>query len=315
MTDSDMHLLVAADTTIDFYLTDETGAEPGSEIRWFVGGTGANVATGVGLLDGSATLMTNLGTDLLGAQATDYLNQTPVSTQYLTRVETASPLTLYVPERAGGPRWDAWIDGECFGFTLPEDISTAVQSTDWLYLSGTTLPRPVNWDEVTRLLELAAKYDVRVAFDLNGRGNQWSDSESYTTRLETVLPHCDVVFASQEDLSLAGISSATEDLRSFLPDDRSMHVFVTRGAGTTTGLKIVDGELREEIVADPHSVEVQDPAGGGDAFAASVLSALFDGGYGFGDLLRIGNAAGAAAVTTPGAFRREDVETFDQFIR
>lgn len=315
MTGSDTRLLVAADTTIDLYLTDETGAGPGSEIQWFVGGAGANVATGVGLLGGSATLMTNLGTDLLGTQATDYLNQTPINTRYLTRVETASPLALYVPERAGGPRWDAWIDGECFGFTLPEDISTVVQSTDWLYLSGTTLPQSVNWKEITRLLELGAKYDVRVTFDLNGRGNQWSDSESYTTCLETVLPHCDVIFASHEDLSLAGISSATEELHSFLPDDRSMHVFITRGAGATTGLKIVDGELREEIVADPPSVEVRDPAGGGDAFASSVLTALFDGGYGLGDLLRIGNAAGAAAVTTHGAFRREDVETFDQFIR
>ena len=314
MTPPDTRLLVAADTTIDLYLTDEAAITPASTVQWFLGGTGANVATGIGLFYNSAELMTNVGTDFFGTQAERYLEESPISTRYLSRVDATSPLTLYVPERAGGPRWDAWIDGSCFGFTLPGKDTTVLEGFDWMYLSATTLPQSVNWEETTQLLDYAASHEVRVAFDLNGRSNQWPDTATYRARLETILPHCDVVFASQEDLSLAGIASTPNELVSLLSDEGSVYLFITRGADRTTGIVLADGQIQQETDADPPEVDPHDPAGAGDAFAAAVLSALFDGESDIDTLIEVGNAAGAAAVMSPGALRADDFDNFEQLV-
>lgn len=314
MTVSNTTLLVAADTTVDLYPLDGMNFEPGSDIRWVVGGTGANVAIGVGLYHENTALMTNVGADVFGTQAAKYLEQSPVATQYLTEVDAPSPLTLYVPKKAGGPRWDAWIDESCFGFTLPQDISAAFKGTDWLYLSGTTLPKVVNWMEINQLLNLAAKHGVKIAFDLNGRANQWPDTDTYRARIETVLPHCDVVFASEEDLSLAGVTPKPDDVLPLLSTDGSFKFFVTRGAESTTCMSIVDGHIHQKTSANPPTVDVYDSAGAGDAFAAGVLAALFTGEPDIEELLAVGNAAGAAAVTSPGSLRYNDISKFEKLI-
>lgn len=311
---SNTRLLVAADTTVDLYPINEAAVKPGSDIRWYVGGTGANVATGVSLLYGSVELMANIGTDLFGTQVLSYLEQSPISTQYLTQVDATSPLALYVPDQAGGPRWDAWIDGSCFGFTLPDDVASTLNSFDWLYLSATTLPRTVNQKEIGQLLSLATEYDVSIAFNLNGRANQWPDRTEYRKQLHTVLPECDVVFASQEDLHLAGITSTQDELAPLLSEEGSVHIFVTRGADTTTGMVMADGQVQRKATADPPEVEVQSPAGAGDAFAAGILSTLFSGTSDLETLLAVGNAAGAAAVMSPGPLHPENIDDFNRIV-
>jgi len=229
-------------------------------------------------------------------------------------VDAPSPLVLAVPEQAGGPHWDAWIAESCYGFTLSSDVVAAFDRFDWLYLSATTLPRTINHTEATQLLDLADTHNVRVAFDLNGRAEQWADATEYQDRIAAVLPRCDVVFTSQEDLSLAGISSICHDLIPLLSEDDAVYLFVTRGANPATGSLIADGQVQRRASADPPAVAVQDQAGAGDGFAAGVLSALFSGESTLATLLAAGNAAGAAAVTSLGPLRPENIDDCERLV-
>jgi len=299
-------VLVVGDTTIDLYPTDDAPITDGSAFEWHVGGTAANVARWLAELGDDATIVTNVGTDTAGEMAARHLDASPVQTHRVARVDGTSPLTLYVPT-ADGDHWDAWVRESCYGFTPPGDPESLVAPYDWVQLEGVTLPETVNRSAVRDLAEAAHERGTAVAFDLNGRRNQWESSEAYRRALRDVLPYCSMVFAGTADLMVADIDPTPSGLCDCLPADHSGVAFLTDGASPTVGLHIRDGAVVERVAVPPPSVSVATPAGAGDAFAAGVLAARRRGVSELRELVTIGNAAGAAAVTTPEPFTSDIV--------
>jgi sugar/nucleoside kinase (ribokinase family) len=301
MSDASGGTLVVGDTTIDLYPVSGAATAPGDRLEWHVGGTATNAARWLAALGGEADLLTNVGSDAVGAAAADHLSAGPVGTDRVTAVDAPSPLTLYVPTD-GADRWDAWVEGSCYGFTPPGDPDALVAGRDRVHLEGVTLPAAVNRDGVRELARATAASDARLSFDLNGRANQWSGPAAYRDALGGVLPRCDLVFAGADDLAVAGVEEGPAGLLELLPAGFSGTAFVTDGADETVGLRVVDGEVAERATAWPPRVEVATTAGAGDAFAGAVLAARADGVADLGALARFGNAAGAAAATTVGSF-------------
>ena len=301
MTDADRGVLVVGDTTVDLYPVGEGSLASGSRFEWHVGGTATNVARWVAELGCDAALVTNVGSDTAGEMAANHLDESPVDTDRVARVDAPSPLTLCVPSD-DGDRWDAWVRGSCYGFTPPDDPASLVASSDWLHLEGVTLPPTVNRSAVRRLATAASDEGTKVAFDLNGRTNQWESAAAYRTALGEVLPHCDLVFAGTDDLAVAGVDPTPEGLVDCLPADHSGTAFLTDGASPTVGLRLRDGTVVERVTASPPSVSVATSAGAGDAFAGAVLAARRRGLTDLSELAAIGNAAGAAAAATVAPF-------------
>ena len=297
MSEAERGVLVVGDTTVDLYPVGDGSLASGSRFEWHVGGTATNVARWVAALGGDAALVTNVGSDSAGETAASHLDESPVDTEGVAHVDATTPLTLHVPT-ADGDRWDAWVRGSCYGFTPPEDPASLVAPYDWLHLEGVTLPPTVNRSAVRRLAAAASDAGTRVAFDLNGRTNQWESPEAYRTALGEVLPHCALVFAGTDDLAVAGVDPTPAGLVDRLPADHSGTAFLTDGASETVGLRLRDGTVVERAAASPPSVSVATTAGAGDAFAGAVLAARRRGVSELGDLVAIGNEAGAAAVTT-----------------
>lgn len=294
-------VLVVGDTTIDLYPVDEGPITDGSAFEWRVGGTAANVARWLAALGDDATLVTNVGTDTAGEMAARHLDASPAQTHRVARVDGTSPLTLYVPT-AHGDHWDAWVRGSCYGFTPPDDPESLVASHDWVQLEGVTLPETVNRSAVLDLAEAAHERGTAVAFDLNGRRNQWESAAAYRRALRDVLPYCSMVFSGTDDLAVGDIDPTPSGLVDCLPADHSGTAFLTDGASPTVGLRVRDGAIAERVAVSPPSVSVATPAGAGDAFAAGVLAARRRGVSELRRLVTVGNAAGAAAVTTAEPF-------------
>jgi sugar/nucleoside kinase (ribokinase family) len=305
-------LLVAGDTTVDLYPEQGKPLEPGGSLRWHVGGTGFNVARAIGFLGQRSTLLTNIGDDMFGTLLKRYLRTMPVSTEFVVQTDKTSPLTLFVPEEAGGPGWNAWLDGSCFGFFLPESLD--FEEFDWLQISGTTLPESVNQEEMELLLKSADRHEVAVSFDINGRANQWSASSVYRHRVVELLPYCDLVFASEEDLALAGVETTVEGLRSLLPDDATVIVFVTAGEHGATAAEVVNGKLARKEVVEAPEAPVADTAGAGDAFVSAVLKEVLNGKDDLSRLLTVGVAAGTATVATRGPFEKSDLSRYESIL-
>ena len=298
---ADHSVLVVGDTTVDLYPVGEGSLTSGSRFEWHVGGTATNVARWVAGVGCDAALVTNVGSDTAGEMAASHLDETPVDTEGVARVDGPSPLTLCVPSD-DGDRWDAWVRGSCYGFTPPDDPASLVAPYDWLHLEGVTLPPTVNRSAVRRLAAAASDDGTRVAFDLNGRTNQWESAAAYRTALGEVLPHCDLVFAGTDDLAVAGVDPTPDGLVDRFPADHSGTAFLTDGASATVGLRLRDGAVVERVTASPPSVSVATTAGAGDAFAGAVLAARRRGRSDLGELAAIGNAAGAAAAATVAPF-------------
>ncbi|MDZ5813199.1 PfkB family carbohydrate kinase [Halorubrum sp. AD140] len=311
MSDSQRGVLVVGDTTIDLYPVDGTSVTPGSRFEWHIGGTATNVARWAASLGSETSLVTNIGTDVMGGLAAQHLTDGPVDTTHVTRVDAPSPLTLYVPKE-DGDRWNAWVTGSCYGFTLPADPATLVAPYEWVHLEGVTLPTEVNQTAVRRLAEAAAKSGAYVSFDLNGRTNQWATPDAYRQALKDILRHCDLIFAGTDDLAVAGINRTPAGILELLPPNHSAMVFITDGPAETTALTVDDGEITEQVTATPPSATVATTAGAGDAFAGAVLAARDDGISDLEELATIGNTAGVAAVATIGPFDADGLGLTDR---
>ncbi|WP_050031950.1 carbohydrate kinase family protein [Halorubrum halophilum] len=294
-------VLVVGDATIDLYPTDATSIAPGSSFEWHVGGTATNVARWAASLGSETGLVTNIGTDVMGEMAAQHLTDGPVDTTHVTRVDATSPLTLFVATE-DDEGWTAWIAGSCYGFTPPADPAALVAPYQWVHLEGVTLPAEVNQTAVRRLAEAAAENGTRVSFDLNGRTNQWSAPDAYQQALRDVLQHCDLIFAGADDLAVAGLDPTPAGLLELLPSDHSATAFITDGAAETTAITVDDGAITAHATATPPAATVATAAGAGDAFTGAVLAARHDGVSDLEALAAIGNAAGAAAVSTVGPF-------------
>ncbi len=312
VSDSDRGVAVVGDTTVDLYPTDGGPIAPGSGFEWHVGGTATNAARWAAAAGCEVDLVTNVGTDVLGAAAAEDLANGPVGTERLARVDAPSPLTLYAGA-AGDEEWNAWVAGSCYGFTPPEDPASFAASYEWILLEGVTLPAAVNGATVRPLAAAAAERGTRVAFDLNGRPNQWSGPEEYRDALREVLPRCDLLFAGTDDLGVAGVEPTPAGLLELLPADHSATAFVTDGGDATRAIRIDDGAVTERLTVAPPSATVATPAGAGDAFAGAVLAARHGGASDLRRLATVGNAAGAAAVETVGAFDADAAATDRSF--
>jgi sugar/nucleoside kinase (ribokinase family) len=312
MADDARGTLVVGDTTIDLY--PDASVSPGGRLRWDIGGTATNVARWMAMLDGDVAVLTAVGDDFFGRSAARHLERSAVSTEHLSTADAASPITLLVPETEDGERWDAWIDGSCYGFELSAEPATRLAPYERVHLEGVTLPAAVNRDEVLALAEAADDGGTRLSFDLNGRAAQWATAGAYRRALCEILPRCDVVFAGDADLALAEAAPTVEGVLELVPSTFSATVFVTAGAAETTAASVRDGRVVERVAVAPPAVEVATTAGAGDAFAAGVVTALEHGVSDLRALATIGNAAGAAAVTTAGPVPDDGVATLSRLL-
>lgn len=301
MSGSQQGVLVVGDTTIDLYPVDGASITPGSQFEWHIGGTATNVARWAASLGNETSLVTNIGTDVMGELAAQHLTDGPVDTTHVTRVDATSPLTLYLPTE-DDEQWNAWVAGSCYGFTPPADPATLVAPYEWVHLEGVTLPTEVNQAAVRRLAEAATENGTHVSFDLNGRTNQWATPNAYRQALRDVLQHCDLIFAGTDDLTVAGVDTTPAGVLGLLPPNHSATVFITDGPAETTAMTVADGEVTEQVTATPPAATIATTAGAGDAFAGAVLAARHSGISDLEELATIGNAAGAAAVATVGPF-------------
>lgn len=301
-------VLVAGAATADFYFDRPTDGTVGTDVEWVPGGIGVSVARALALLDEPPYVATRLGDDSFGTAIARELDAYDIPRSLVVETTDDTPLLFYVPAEAGGPRWEPRFEGSCFGFELPAEAESRFPNLSILHLSGTNLPPEVSLDAMRTAIEYATSHDVDVSFDLNCRANQWADPSEYVDYATAVLAAADVVFASTDDLELAGYGDGVEGLLAALPDRTAVTAFITRGADGAIALRIEDGAVTARCSHPGFDVAVADPAGGGDAFASAVLAALRQGESDLEALVEAGNAAGAAAVTSTGPLLERDVD-------
>lgn len=268
----------------------------GGQLDLSVAGAEFNVAVGLSRLAHSVAWVGAVGDDEFGALILRTLRAEGVRTDY-SRVAAGerTGIVMFEPRISGITRVWYRRDGSAGASLGPAEVERAMASATprIVHLTGITpalgeSPRQA----VDAAVAAASNQGCLVSLDVNYRKNLWSAHEAKAV-LSGVLPHVDVLFASDEEFAL--LTHGHANPMGYLRDDCGIReVVLKHGVGGST-VHGPDGVHHEAAL----TVDAVDTVGAGDAFAAGYLSGLLDG-VSIPERVRRGTAAGAFAVSTEG---------------
>ena len=181
-----------------------------------------------------------------------------------------------------------------------------------LLVTGTPLSRPKARAATLKAVEAARAAGTKVVFDLDYRpvfwgvashaqgGEMFVASEEVTRGYGSVLPDCDLVVGTEEEIRIAGGSTETRGALLRIRKLSEATIVLKVGA---MGAVVFPGEIPEDIedgVRVPgFPVEVFNSVGAGDAFMSGFLSGWLREEP-LEECLRLGNACGAIVVSRHG---------------
>ena len=276
-----------------------------------VGGCPANVAIGAARLGLRVALISRVGNEPMGRFVREQLAREGVDTRGVAtdparltalvllsvRDEHTFPLIFYRENCADSALCDEDID--------PALIRTARA----VLVTGTHFSLPAGARAQRKAIEIAKANRSRVVLDIDYRPNLWgigghdagesryARSKAVTDALATVLPDCDLIVGTEEELHIAaGVESTIEAVRRIRA--RSAAVIVCkRGAnGCVVFAGDIPATLEAGLAVPGERVKIYNVLGAGDAFLAGFLQGyLRDAPY--EECARRANACGAFAVS------------------
>jgi 2-dehydro-3-deoxygluconokinase len=247
------------------------------------GGAESNVAIHLAALGHRVGWASRVGADPLGRRMVATIAAAGVDTG-LVEVHPEAPTGVYFKDP--GPRGTEvyYYRAGSAASTMDESFlaDELLDAPRLLHISGITPALSDGCDRLVRRL-LTRQRRVQVSFDVNYRPALWS-VEQAAPRLRELAQLADVVFVGlDEAATLWGVETA-EDVRKLL--DAPGTVVVKDGAVAAYALGA------ETVVVSAPKVDVVEPVGAGDAFAAGYLSGVLRGEDGV-RCLRLGHVLAA----------------------
>lgn len=247
--------------------------EPGPPERvrtWVrsVGGAESNVACNLVRLGVPTRWVSALGDDPFGRAVLADVASLGVDTSGV-RIDPARPTGLYFKEsNASGSPVRYYRTGSAASALGPALLSTMdLSGVRLVHVSGITAALSDSCLELMRALVLAPR-EYLLSFDLNWRPALWANRAP--DALRGLANAADIVFAGDDEAAAVFGTGDPLALRELLPDPAML--VIKHGA---RGASVVE---RDQPVFQPAlRVEVVEPVGAGDAFAAGFLAATLAG--------------------------------------
>ncbi|MBZ9967184.1 bifunctional 5-dehydro-2-deoxygluconokinase/5-dehydro-2-deoxyphosphogluconate aldolase [Mesorhizobium sp. BR1-1-2] len=276
-----------------------------------VGGCPANISVGTARLGLRSALLTRVGDEQMGRFIREQLKREGVNTDGLkTDKERLTALVLLSVESEGVSPM-IFYRSDCADMALAEeDIDEAfISSARAIVVTGTHFSRPNSDAAQRKAIRIMKAKGGKVVFDIDYRPNLWGlaghaegferyvKSDRVSAQLKTVLPDCDLVVGTEEEIMIA---SGADDCLSALQTIRSLSsatIVLKRGA---MGCIVYDGpisdDLEDGVVGKGFPIEIYNVLGAGDAFMSGFLRGWL-GGESLATAATWANACGAFAVS------------------
>jgi 2-dehydro-3-deoxygluconokinase len=264
-------------------------------LRLGVAGAESNVAIGAVRLGVPATWLGRVGDDEFGHLVTMTLRGQGVHTTAVVDREARTGLMVKERRTARATRVLYYRSGSAGSRLCVDDLDpSGIEAGAVLHLTGITAALSSSARAaVFAAVEIARAAGVLVSVDLNYRSALWSAGEAGPV-LRDLVRHADVVLATEEEARLTVEDGDAGALLSALAALGPAQVLLKLGSAGSQSA--IEGALHR---VPARSVDVVDPVGAGDAFAAGYLSGLCRG-LPVEERLALATAAGAFAVTVPG---------------
>lgn len=251
-----------------------------------VGGCPTNIAIGTARLGLKSAVITRVGDEQMGRFILEQLQREGVETKGVVvdpkrltslvilgvRDEKTFPLIFYRTDCADAALDESEID-EAF-----------IASAKAVVVTGTHFAIPNAAKAQRKAIALARKHGRKVVFDVDYRPNLWGlaghaageeryiRSDSVTQHLQAILPDCDLIVGTEEELHAAG---GSEDTLAAIRNIRALSkatIVCKRGPmGCVVFPGAIPGSIEDGIKGPGFPVEVYNVLGAGDAFMSGFL--------------------------------------------
>ncbi|PRY68453.1 2-dehydro-3-deoxygluconokinase [Glaciihabitans tibetensis] len=281
--------------------TQTQAFDEASALTLGTGGAESNVASHLAELGHRVAWAGNVGNDTLGAKIISTLDRAGVDTRWVGRKSSASTgLYLKEPDTGSGAHVFYYRAGSAASELSVTDAATwPLDSAKWIHTTGITPALSASCDSLVEyVLDHAAETGAQVSFDINYRAGLWPLEVAAPRLLDLARRATVVLVGLDEAQTLWGCESAA-DVRALMPD--LPYLVVKDSSIEAVEFRLSAGE--QTITRVPaRRVEVVEPVGAGDAFAAGYLSALLNGATA-ADRLANGHSLAAWALGSREDFR------------
>lgn len=253
----------------------------------YVGGSPTNSAIGLARLGLKPALITRVGADHMGRFIREQLVREGVDVgSVATDPERLTALVILgIRDRDTFPL--IFYRENCADMALgAEDINEAlIRSSKAVLINGTHLSTPQVFDASAKAIELARKSGGRVVFDVDYRPVLWGladrdmgeerfvASDEVTSHLRKVVPLCDLIVGTEEEMHILGGSSDTiRALESVRAQTSALLVCKLGAMGCVAFPDEIPDDLSDALLVGGFPVEVFNVLGAGDAFMAGFLA-------------------------------------------
>lgn len=282
-----LDLITIGRSCIDLYGEQIGGRlEDMTSFAKYIGGSPTNTAVGASRLGLRSGLLTRVGADHFGRFIREQLAREGVATAGV--LEDPSRLTALVFLGIRDPETFPLIfyRENCADMALEAgDVDEAfIRSAGAVLINGTHLSRDNVFDACLRACTIARANGARVVFDIDYRPVLWGLTRKdmgenrfvadagVTARLQQVLPLCDLIVGTEEEVHiLGGTTDTVAALRAIREKSDALLVCKRGPLGCVAFPARVPDRLEQGVVGRGFSVEVFNVLGAGDAFMAGFL--------------------------------------------
>lgn len=310
--DTDLDLVTIGRVSVDLY--GQQIGTPLQDVATFakaVGGCPANIAIGAARLGLKAALISRVGDEPMGRFVREQLAREAVDTRALhtDRQRLTSLVLLSVRDEHTFPL--IFYRENCADAALCEDdvdvaLIAAARAT---LVTGSHFSMPGGARAQFKAMSIARTHGRKVILDIDYRPNLWglgghgagesryARSAQVTQVLAAVLPQCDLIVGTEEEMHIA---AGCEETLAAIGRIRAVSRAVIVCKRGPLGCVIFDGAIPERLeqglLATGMEVEVYNVLGAGDAFLAGFLCGYLRGAT-LEASARLANACGAIAVS------------------
>lgn len=280
----------------------------------YVGGSPTNTAVGLARLGLKSALITRVGADHMGRFISEQLDREGVDTRAIvTDSERLTALVILgIRDREQFPLIFYRENCADMALTAGDIDEDLIASANAVLVNGTHLSTPSVLEASMKAVEVARRNGTKVVFDvdyrpvlwgLTGRDlgeNRYVASGEVTERLQSIVPLCDLIVGTEEEIHILGGSGDTMAALQVIRERSNALLVCKLGA---QGCVAFDDEIPERIadglLVEGFPIEVFNVLGAGDAFMAGFLAGWLRDRP-LDTCCRMANACGAIVVSRHG---------------
>lgn len=315
---------------VDFY-SQQIGSplEAISSASMYLGGSSGNMAFGTARLGMKSAMLTRLGNEQMGRFLLDELTSVgcDVSQVQQDNQRLSGLVVLGIADRETFPLlfYRENVADMAIDKTLVKE--SFIASAKALVITGTHFSTPTSAETCRQAMIYARKNDTKVCLDIDyrpvlwgltdkGEGeNRYVADQQVTEHLQAIVPSCDLVVGTEEEIHITGGSNDTMECLRTIRRLTDADIVVKRGPlGASCFSAEIPETLDEGVTVKGVKVAVLNVLGAGDAFMSGFLRGWV-GGEELEMSLRYANGCGALVVSRHGcAPSMPTVEELDYYI-